>query len=310
MTILNHEEYMSEILRILETSGQMHRNDLRDAVADSFDMSEEERELTNENGTALFNSRIHWAAQYLFMAGCLHRPQRGFYEISDRGRELLKRKPVGVNKSDLDEFDEMRAWTERSRNSAKEKVVKSEGGSTESRLSADPDEQMAASEREINASTKNELLERILQIEPVLFEKLVLKVLYRLGYGDREEDLEHSGQSGDGGIDGIINQDRLGLQNLYVQAKRYSRDNQVGSPDIRNFLGSLVGRGANSGVFITTSSFSKDAERFANEQKNPRIVLINGMQLVDLMLKAEFGVVVHRTYKVFKVDENFFDDEF
>lgn len=309
MTILNHEEYMSSILQILKESGPMHRHDLMNAVGDSYGLSQEERMQENENGTALFRSRIHWASQYLYMAGCLRRPNRGVYEITERGLELLERKPSGVNKSDLNEFEEMRAWTERSRNSRKERSDISDEKIVQQFESGDPEEQMARVENEINLATKNELLDRILQLEPERFEKLVLKLLHRLGYGASEEDLDHSGKSGDEGIDGIINQDHLGLQNLYIQAKRYAIGNVVGSPDIRNFLGSLVGKGANSGVFITTSTFSKDAMQFAQDQKSPRIVLIDGYQMVELMTKTEFGVVVKTIYKVYNVDENFFDDD-
>lgn len=309
MAILSHEEYMSSILKILSDEGPLDRNSLVNAVADEYKLSPEERNLENQNGTALFRSRIHWASQYLFMAGCLSRPSRGVYLITERGRELLSRKPQGVNKSDLDEFEEMRAWTERSRSSNRNKSESPSEGSRDNSVSGDPDEQMSQVEKEINSATKSELLDRILQLEPERFEKLVLKLLHRLGYGASEEDLDHSGKSGDEGIDGIINQDHLGLQNLYIQAKRYAIGNLVGSPDIRNFLGSLVGKGANSGVFITTSTFTKDATQFAQDQKSPRIVLIDGYQLVDLMTKTEFGVVVKNTYKVYSVDENFFDDE-
>lgn len=309
MAILNHEEYMSSILKIIKESGPIHRNDLMNAVGDAYGLPHEERIKENENGTVLFRSRIHWASQYLYMSGCLKRPKRGVYEITDRGLELLARKPSGVNKSDLDEFEEMRAWTARSRNSQKERKENPVESAMEEFESGDPEEQMARVEREINLATKNELLDRILQLEPERFEKLVLKLLHRLGYGASEEDLDHSGKSGDEGIDGIINQDHLGLQNLYIQAKRYAIGNLVGSPDIRNFLGSLVGKGANSGVFMTTSTFTKDAIQFAQDQKSPRIVLIDGYQLVELMTKTEFGVVVKNIYKVYSVDENFFDDD-
>jgi restriction system protein len=309
MPILNHEQYMSSILRILNESGPLHRKDLIEAVGDAFELPQEERIKENENGTVLFRSRIHWASQYLYMAGCLQRPSRGVYEITERGLELLQRKPTGVNKLDLEEFEEMRAWTARSRGSQKERRIDPPEQIAQEFDSGDPEEQMAKVEKEINLATKNELLGRILQLEPERFEKLVLKLLHRLGYGASEEDLDHSGQSGDEGIDGIINQDHLGLQNLYIQAKRYAVGNPVGSPDIRNFLGSLVGKGANSGVFITTSVFTKDALQFADEQKSPRIILIDGYQLVELMTKTEFGVIVKNTYKVYSVDENFFDDD-
>lgn len=309
MAILNHEEYMSSILQILENSGSMHRSHLLEAVGDQFSLSAEERVKANDNGTIIFHSRIHWASQYLYMAGCLSRPKRGFYEITHRGRDLLRDKPSGVNKADLDKFEEMRAWTERSRSAQKERKDATPESDQMQTYSGDPEEQIRQVEKEINTATKSELLGRILQLEPDRFEKLVLKLLHKLGYGASEEDLDHSGKSGDEGIDGIINQDYLGLQNVYIQAKRYAIGNPVGSPDIRNFLGSLVGKGANSGVFITTSTFSKDAKQFAQDQKSPRIVLIDGYELVELMTKTEFGVIVKNIFKVYSVDENFFDDD-
>ncbi|MDY5128968.1 restriction endonuclease [Actinotignum urinale] len=176
-------------------------------------------------------------------------------------------------------------------------------------IDADPIEVMTASERTFNAQTETTLRKRLQESSPEFFEKAVIEVLWAMGYGGTHGEKQHVGRSGDGGIDGIIRQDALGLTNIYIQAKRYADTNKVGDSEIRNFIGSLDSRGANLGVFITTSSFQPSAERTATGYRHGKIILIDGIKLTSLMLT--YGVAVHKTreFTLYKIDDDFFDDE-
>jgi restriction system protein len=171
-----------------------------------------------------------------------------------------------------------------------------------------PNEQIEASTNEIRASVASQLLQRLRDEDPEFLEQTVLKLLHAMGYGSSEDDLQHLGGSGDGGVDGVIKQDKFGLDQIYVQAKRYG-SNVVGRPHIQNFVGALSGKHATRGVFITTSQFSTDAEEFAKNVPQYRIILIDGEDLVQLMIEHKVGVRVAQTLEIVEIDENFFSDE-
>lgn len=174
---------------------------------------------------------------------------------------------------------------------------------------ADPLETMAAGEREFNAQTETILRKRLQSSSPYFFERAVIDLLWAMGYGGAHGEKEHVGRSGDGGIDGVIRQDALGLTNIYIQAKRYADTNKVGDPEIRNFIGALDSRGATLGVFITTSSFQPAAVRTAEGYRHGKIVLIDGIKLTSLMLS--YGVAVHKTreFTLYEIDDDFFEEE-
>jgi len=305
MTIENYSRYYLPILQELSSGKSLHRLELVDAVAKQVGLSSEERYRSNARGTGIFESRIHWAMQYLVMAHALQRPARGQIQITERGRKLVSSHPHGFGDAVLEEFDELKDWIAKTKSqqitarTAKGEVKPlQESGVT-------PEEQISYSMDEIESAVAAELVQQVLNQPPVFLEKLVLKLLHAMGYGDSEDDLTHTGQSGDEGVDGFIKQDRLGIQNLYVQAKRYAPGNTVGRPAIQAFVGAIAEK-ANSGVFITTSSFSKEAIEYANAQKATRVVLIDGPKLGKLLVDYEIGVRVKRIHKYLEVDEEFF----
>jgi len=171
-----------------------------------------------------------------------------------------------------------------------------------------PDEQIDFGIASLRAAVMNELLSRIRTESPRFLKEIVLKVLHAMGYGEGEDDLEHLASTGDEGVDGVINQDKLGLDQIYVQAKRYQEENSIGRLDIQAFVGVISGKSASRGVFITTSRFTKDAREFAARLPQPRIILVDGNQLAELLIEHEIGVTVDKLFKVYKIDENFFEE--
>lgn len=189
-----------------------------------------------------------------------------------------------------------------------ETVASSEAAPVEGDI--DPVEPLTQGERGFNAQTETDLRQRLQSALPEFFEKAVIELLWAMGYGGTHGEKQHVGRSGDGGIDGVIRQDALGLSNVYIQAKRYADANKIGDPDIRTFIGFLVARGANLGVFITTSSFQPAAIRTADNYHHGKIVLIDGLKLTSLMLT--YGVAVHKTrqFTLFDIDDDFFEEDF
>ncbi|MBM7860750.1 restriction system protein [Lentzea nigeriaca] len=244
---------------------------------------------------------MQWAITHLVQAGVLTRPQRGHVQINDRGHTLLAENPKRVDGKVLSQFEEYRDFLSRSR----EKTTSSNGsGPVES--AETPLEAIADAVRASNEALAAEVLQRVLDQPPVFLERLVLRLLTAMGYGGRAGAAEHWGKSGDGGIDGVVRQDVLGLDRVYVQAKRYAADHPVGRPDIQAFVGALHGQQADRGVFITTSRFSADARSYVERIPN-RIVLIDGRRLAELMILHNVGVQDESTFVLKRVDEDFFE---
>jgi restriction system protein len=244
-------------------------------------------------------SRTHWAITYLAQARLLERTRRGFVRLTDRGRELLARAPERIDNSVLTQFPEFVAFKQRSRGPG---PVVVEPAKT-------PEERLRSAAAELEATLRSELLERLRDMPPAFFERAVVQLLVAMGYGsDRGGTAAAIGRSGDGGVDGMIDQDPLGLDRVYVQAKRYAADNPVGSPAILQFSGALAQRGAARGVFITTSRFTEDARATAARLPQ-RIVLIDGEELARLMIRHDVGVRIAETVPVERIDEDFFLEE-
>lgn len=293
MAIHNYSYYYLPILRAVQGHDMLHRLAVADAVADHEGLSVDERIKTNARGTVIFQSRIHWAIQYLVMSGALIRPQRGQISITQRGIDLMKAWPEGFDNRALEDFQELQDWMERTRS---QRIAESSDAHIEAALSQgdeSPEEQIASALDQIDAAVAAELLNRVLQL------------LHAMGYGDSQDDLTHTGASGDEGVDGYIKQDKLGLQNLYVQAKRYAPGNTIGRPALQGFVGAIAHK-ANAGVFITTSSFSREALEYVNAIRTPRVILIDGQKLGRLLVEYEIGVRIKRTHKYLEVDEDFF----
>ena len=272
------------------------------ALSDQFDLSEAEREelLPSGNMTTIRN-RVAWAVSYLVQAKLLYRPHRGVFTITDRGKSVLDEKPEIINMKYLERFPEYLEFKHRKKD--KKDTITPPGG--EETL-ATPEERIGSAYEEITEDIKSELLAKTMDSSPEFFETLIVSLLIAMGYGGSSSEAgKHLGKSGDGGIDGIINEDELGLDIIYIQAKRYAPDNTIGRPEIQKFAGSLIGMGANKGVFVTTSFFSSKASEYAKNIPQ-RIILIDGDKLTSLMLSHNVGVRLHQAIELKKIDEDFF----
>lgn len=246
-------------------------------------------------------NRVNWALYDLFRAGLLERPVKGRYSISEEGHKVLSNPPPKIDRKYLTKYDSFREFAQSKGKASKGSNL--EEGEIES--TGTPDERIALAHAEITAGLQSEILEALAEVDPYWFEQIVIDLLFAMGYGgSREEAAKVTKKSNDGGIDGIINEDRLGLDVIYVQAKRWQAT--VGRVDIQNFVGALAGKQANKGVFITTSGFNSKAIEFA-ESVPQKVILINGDRLADLMIEHNIGVSVSRSFLIKKIDTDYFE---
>lgn len=299
------DQYMIPALHVL-VDGQMRRTrEIVDRAADLLQLSEIDRAVLIPSGQEQWKNRGNWALSYLARAGAVERPSRGRYVITEVGRELLETHPGGMTEKDLRSvpgYDSPRL----AQKAAADAAPATPAPVVDERTELDPDEQIENGIARIHADVADQLLTRIQAQDPEFFEKAVLDLLMAMGYGGAEGSATRTQLSRDGGIDGIIDQDALGLSRIYVQAKRYASDNTVGRPAIQEFVGALAGNAASQGVFLTTSRFSVDAQRYA-DQVQARIVLVDGAKLSRLMIRYGVGVQVRRTVQIVDVDEDFFE---
>jgi len=310
MAIPDYETLMLPVLKVAG-DGQEHRiGDVVDQLARDFGLTEEERQQILPSGKqATFANRVGWAKTYLVQAGLLEATKRAHFKITNRGKKTLAGNPSRIDGQFLSQFPEFIQFKERGKAPGTE-VLTHDGEAPRAPLQAEtPDELLRSTVKQIETALKKELLDRILAAPPAFFEGLIVALLLAMGYGgSREEAGKIVGRSGDGGIDGVIDQDALGLDRVYVQAKRYVADNAVSEPEIRAFSGSLGAAKANKGVFVTTSYFTQPALNFA--ERHPfKIVLIDGERLAALMVRHNVGVRVDETLYLKKIDEDFFGDE-
>jgi len=291
--------------------GQEHRiSDVIRQLAHDFRLTEEEQQQLLPSGKqTTFSNRVHWARTYLVQAGLLEATKRAHFRITDRGRRVLAEGPSRIDNEYLSQFAEFIQFRERNRLPGTPASANTVEAPAPPALTQTPDELLRSTVKQIEAALRKELYDRILAAPPAFFEGLIVTLLLAMGYGgSRQAAGQIVGRSGDGGIDGVIDQDALGLDRVYVQAKRYSMDNAVSEPEIRAFSGSLGAAKANKGVFVTTSYFTQPAQSFA--ERHPfRIVLIDGEQLAALMIRHNVGVRIDETLYLKKVDEDFFVDE-
>ena len=299
------DQYMIPSLHVL-VDGQVRRTrEIVARAADLLQLSETDRAVLIPSGQEQWKNRGNWALSYLARAGAVERPSRGRYVITEVGRELLEAHPNGMTEKDLRSvpgYDSPRL----AQKAAADAAPATPAPAVEERTELDPDEQIENGIARIHADVADQLLTRIQAQDPEFFEKAVLDLLMAMGYGGAEGSATRTQLSRDGGIDGIIDQDALGLSRIYVQAKRYASDNTVGRPAIQEFVGALAGNAASQGVFLTTSRFSVDAQRYA-DQVQARIVLVDGAKLSRLMIRYGVGVQVRRTVQIVDVDEDFFE---
>lgn len=316
MPIPDYETAMLPLLRLAADKKEHRFRDAVEQLAAYFELSDIERAEMLPSGTApLFDNRVGWARTYLKQAGLLESPKRGFLKITDRGRTVLASEPYRVDVSLLDQFEEFRDFRTRRREGtgsgtttppADVAVVKN---SSAQDLPSDqtPEDILASAYRRLRKDLEIELLEQVKSASPAFFERLVIDLLVSMGYGGSRQDAGRAiGKSGDGGIDGIIKEDKLGLDVLYVQAKRW--EGTVGRPEIQKFAGALQGQRASKGVFITTSTYSKDAIEYV-DVINSKIILIDGERLAGLMVDHNVGVSTIGRYELKRLDNDYFEGE-
>jgi restriction system protein len=305
MAIPDYQTLMRPVLEVLSDRQERPASAIRAMVAERLRLSDEDlRDLVPSGQKPLFYDRVSWAMSYLKQAGLVERPRRAVYRLSDRGADVLKRYPDRVDNEVLNQFEEFRAFLNRSAGDAKKKR-KPEPAPTDPET---PEEELESAFLRVRSAIEAELLQNVKAAPPVFFERLVVELLVAMGYGGSLKDAGQAiGRSGDGGIDGIIKEDRLGLDVIHVQAKRWD-GRTVGRPEVQAFAGSLDGVRAKKGILITTSTFSSDAEAYV-DRIDKRIILIDGERLASLMYDFGVGVALTATYAVKRIDADYFGDE-
>jgi restriction system protein len=297
------DQFMAPVFGALVDGQVRRRPELYEMVASAVGLTDQRREQALNSGHLRYRNRMGWATSYPNRVGVLARPARGQYTITDVGRKLPADHPSGITEKDL----RVLAGDENAPHTYS--ALKAKEISTAEALdqqSLDPVEQVDQGIALIHAEVADELLDRLRKQEPAFFEQAVLDLLMAMGYGGADGVATRTQLSNDGGIDGIIDQDALGLSRIYVQAKRYAADNVVGRQDIQAFVGALAGNLANQGVFITTSRFSTGAAEYARAVPT-RVILIDGPRLATLMIRFGIGVQVVRTVQIIELDEDFFE---
>ena len=297
------EAFMAPTLRVLSDGVVRTRRDIRPLVATESNLSEAQKTVTLSSGQPTFENRIGWGLSFLTNVGALARPSRGNYAITDAGRYLLDRFPNGIVERDVNVLGEDPASPIRPYVATVNKKSTFVASLADDAVLT-PIEQVQSGIARIHEKVANELLERLQEKDPGFFEHAVVKLLLAMGYGGANGSGSVTQLSNDGGIDGVIDQDILGLSRVYIQAKRYGSGNSVGRPDVQGFVGALHGR-ADSGVFITTSHFSQNARDYVASSPT-RIVLIDGKRLTELMIKFSVGIQASETYTIVELDEDFF----
>ena len=306
MAIPDFQSLMLPLMRIASDRQTHLFRDSVDVVSQEFGLSEAERlEMLPSGGAPLFYNRVAWAKTHLKMAGLLELPQRGAFRITDIGIQLMAQAPERVDLALLRKYPAYllaRTGAERPNigmNPLKQVVQPAE---------STPEEEIEQAHHLLRRELAADVLASIMKCSPIFFERLIIQLMIRMGYGgSREEAGKAVGRSGDGGIDGIINEDRLGLDAIYLQAKRW--EGSVGEGPIRDFKGALDAKGAQKGVFITTSSYTPAAKEAARTSRSYKIVLIDGARLAELMIEHDLGVSVTTTYQLKRIDSDFFSEE-
>lgn len=304
MPIPDFQTLMLPLLRFVLDGKEHTLREAEDVLALEFKLSAlEKAELLPSGRQAVFANRIGWARLHIKKAGLVEQPRRGFFNITARGVEILKNPPEKINLKFLDQFPEHLEFRNTSRNETIEKAIPSQPLAEQT-----PEESLENAFQTLRRELARDILSRVMACSPTFFEHLVVELLVKMGYGGSRRDAgERIGQSGDGGIDGIIKEDRLGLDTIYLQAKRWQ--GSVGRPEIQKFVGALQGQRARKGVFLTTSTFTADATSYVTHI-DTKVVLIDGEMLANLMIDFDVGVSISTTYTLKRIDSDYFDDSF
>jgi restriction system protein len=309
MTIPDYQSLMLPVL-VAAADGEVRVGAVVEQLAEKIGLSDEEKaQLLPSGRQTLFANRVHWAKTYMAQAGLVENTRRGYFQITSRGQQALAGNPPYIDNAFLNQFEEFQEFKKRGREELSEPLAKepSQPGDITSETST-PDEIMRRAHAQIDAALAQELLTQVRAAPPDFFERLIVDLLLSMGYGGSRADKagRKLGRSGDDGVDGVIDQDALGLDRVYIQAKRYASGNNIGSGAIRDFFGSLDRHKASKGLFVTTSAFSFSAKETA-DFLSKRIVLIDGEQLATLMIQQNIGCRIEDTLYIKKLDEEFFE---
>jgi len=301
MPIPNFQQLMLPVLRFASDKQEHSLRETIEHLADEFSLSEDDKkEMLPSGRQSTFDNRVGWAVVYLKKAGLLIATERGKFTISPRGLEVLESPPKSIDTKFLQQYDEFIQFQTRRE--------KDDSNTENEKAEQTPEELMESAYQSLRQELIDDILKKIKTCTPAFFERLVVDVLVKMGYGGtRKEAGKAVGRSGDEGIDGIINEDRLGLDVIYIQAKKWDKSNLISRPEIQKFAGALQGQRAKKGIFITTSSFTKEAQEFAARIEN-KIILIDGTTLAQLMIDYNVGASLVAAYELKRIDSDYFDE--
>lgn len=309
MAIPKFSDFMKPVL-VLGKEEQTLSNAVK-KLSEQFNLTNEEQKKILPSGRqTIVANRVSWAVTYLCKAGLLKRPRRGYFVITEEGKQALEQNPKNIDRNFLSQFPGYLKFRDRTKNeidSPSTDTSSTDGSSNSLESALTPQEVLGNAYLEIKSELKSELLNRVLNQSPDFFEELVVKLLKGMGYGDEENLAKAIGGTNDGGVDGLVHQDKLGLDVVYIQAKRYAADNSVGRPALQAFIGTLSGKSATKGLFVTTSSFSSQAIDYLRTVPQ-RVVTVDGERLVELMVQHGVGVRTEQTYTIHRIDEDFFSE--
>lgn len=306
MAIPKYNELYTEVLDFLKDGTEYKTSEMKKILSKQLNLTEDElNELIPSGVSTVIESRIGWSITYLKKAGLLESRKRGLIRITEEGKKELSLK----NHVDDEDLEKYPSFVEFKNNQTKPAKKKKNYQIKSKRDTLTPEERIEASFNTINQNLADEILQTIHNMNPVFFERLVVDLLLKMGYGGFREDAGfETSPTNDEGIDGIINEDKLGLDKLAIQAKRYENNHKIGRPLVQNFVGALIGKGLTKGVFITTSSFTQSAMDYVENQSNLTIVLIDGEKLANLMIEYDLGTSTISTYHLKRIDSDYFNE--
>jgi restriction system protein len=301
MSVPSFQQLMLPLLeRVAQRVDEVHLSELEDEIARDFQISADDLARVLPSGQqSVFASRLNWARSFLARAGLLEATRRGYCKATRRARDLIEERPHEIDVTVLSRYPDFVAWRAQHRLEDRAPIAVLD-------LSVSPEDQISASFERLNHDLTREILARVHALTPAFFERLILDLMRAMGYGGGRAEMGRAlGRSGDGGVDGVIREDQLGLDLIYLQAKRYAPDRAVAVREVRDFVGGLEGRRATKGVFFTTSSFPANAHDFV-ARVSKRVRLIDGAELAELMIHHLVGVRVKESFEVRRIDENYF----
>ena len=306
MAVPKYDEMYIPLLEGLKDGKERTSHEINNFIVEYMKISDEDLMVLVPSGkTELFKSRASWARTYLKKAGLIKSKKRGVFEISESGRKMLLESPEKINNNHFLENETFRNFQMFKKADEKESLFSESSND----IMDTPQDSLEEAFQKINLELAEELLAEIMNQSPAFFEKTVVKLLEKMGYGGSLKNAgEVIGKSGDEGIDGIIREDKLGFDLIYIQAKRWDVETTIGRPEIQKFVGALAGQGANKGLFITTAKFSREAVDYVKKQHATKIVLVDSQLLTELMIDNNLGVSIESIYEIKKIDSDFFND--